>query len=71
MVNFFINGQAVTGNRAELDYIEWCLALENENQPVPHTAPGAIADFQAGAYRGNSEARARIEQSGIVIEAAL
>ncbi len=71
MVNFFINGQAVTGNQAELAYMNWCLALENEGQPVPRTALGCIADFQQGAFRGNAEARARIEQSGIVIEGAL
>lgn len=71
MVNFIINGQAVTGNQAELAYMNWCLALENESQPVPRTGLSASRDFQEGAYRGNAEARARIEQSGIVIEAAL
>ena len=62
---FKINGQAASGLSAEAAYIEWCLSLQNERQPVPRTALSAIKDFQEGAFRGNLESRSRLQQAGI------
>lgn len=50
---FIVNGQQVSGLVAEAKYIEWCLSLVNENQPVPRSAHAA--------------ARARIWQAGIFL----
>lgn len=71
MVNFILNGQAISGIQAEAAYIEWCLSLENGNNQVPRTSLDAMADFQEGAFRANAQAKSRIEQSGIAIQAGL
>lgn len=63
---FTVHDKPATGVQAELHYINWCLALENEHNPVPRTSLAASADFQAGAWRGNDSAAARLALAGIV-----
>lgn len=64
---FQINGKDATGTQAELHYMNWCLALEQEHATVPHSALEVMSDFQRGAFRGDEKALARINLSGIQI----
>jgi hypothetical protein len=65
---FQINSQPATGLQAEAHYVEWCLSLQNEHNPVPHNALDAMADWQRGAYRNDADAYSRMQQSGITKE---
>ena len=62
---FLINGQPATGVEAELHYMNWCLALEQEHADVPHTALDVGTSFQNGAFRGDERELARINLSGV------
>ena len=66
-MKFTINGQPATGVQAELHYMSWCLALENEHNPVPRTALAACNDFQHGAFNAEHGAGQRIRQAGITV----
>lgn len=64
---FQIDGKEVTGTQAELHYMNWCLALEQEHADVPHCALDVGASFQRGAFRGDKRDLARINLSGVEI----
>jgi hypothetical protein len=64
---FHIDGKEVTGTQAELHYMNWCLALEQEHSDVPHTALDAMADFQKGAFGGCGFAKDRMYLAGIEV----
>ena len=63
----YLYDEQVSGVTAELHFINWCLRLENEHQPVAHCALDASRDFQEGAYRYNMEKREILKLAGIEI----
>ncbi len=77
-MNININGKKVTGTDAELHFLNWALALEQEfNEDLETACSGdrcaleAIRIFQDGVFRTDSprhcECRALVEASGISI----
>lgn len=64
---FKINGVPATGVQAELHYMNWCLALEQEHSDVPHNALDAGASFQRGVFRGDQAELAKIKLSGVKV----
>jgi hypothetical protein len=63
----YLYDEQVSGTTAEVHFINWCLRLENEHEPVAHCALDAARDFQEGAYRYNMEKRAILNRAGIEI----
>ena len=64
---FYLYGDQVSGITAEAHFVDWCLRLENEHEPVAHCALDAARDFQLGAYRCDESKRALLRRSGIEI----
>ena len=67
-MHIYLDGKEVTGNQAEVHFIDWCLSLENENEPVAHCSLDAISDFQEGVYGHNLEKREILNRSGIEVD---
>lgn len=66
----YLYDEQVSGTTAELHFIDWCLRLENEHNPVPHNALDAMHCFQEGAYNYNMEKREILKHAGIEIRDA-
>jgi hypothetical protein len=66
-MSIYLYGEQVSGTTAEAHFVEWCLRLENEHEPVAHCALDAARDFQEGAYRYNMGKREILKRSGIEI----
>lgn len=64
---FLIDGKEATGVEAELRYMQYCLALEQEHEDVPHNALDVGADFQRGAFGGCGFAKDRMYRAGIEV----
>lgn len=62
---FYLYGEQVSGTTAEAHFVDWCLRLENESEPVAHCALDAARDFQLGAYRCDASKRAILRRAGI------
>lgn len=74
MPNLTLHNRPVTGIQAELHFVEWCLALAQENDAeldcacYPHgrNALTAMHLFQEGAFRVQAgTTRMLVERSGI------
>ena len=63
----YLHGKQVTGNDAAVHFINWCLSLENENQPVARCSLDADRDFQQGVYGCNMEKREILKHAGIEV----
>jgi len=66
-MSIYLYDEQVSGTTAEAHFVEWCLRLKNEHQPVAHCALDAVRDFQEGAYRYNMEKREILKLAGIEI----
>lgn len=62
-----INQKIVSTNDAQLHFMNWCLDVKNEGNPVPKTALACQAVFMcANTYR-DAEAIKLVSQSGVEI----
>ena len=66
-MTIYLNGTKVSGHAAMAHFIEWCLSLENEHEPVAHCSLDAISDFQRGVYGGDMAKRAALSRAGIEV----
>lgn len=66
-MSIYLYGEQVSGNTANVHFIEWSLRLENEHAAVPHNALDANKMFQQGAYRHDVEAGKVLKLAGIEV----